>query len=106
MFWPRKKKNLRGQIFNLGSGIETSVNEIAKIIGGEKIHIPNRPGEPNRSQADIRKIKKELGWKPKILIKAGVKELLRNIERWSDAPVWTPKSIKKETKIWFELLKK
>jgi len=101
-----KKKNLRGQIFNLGSGIETSVNEIAKIIGGEKIHIPNRPGEPNRSQADIRKIKKELGWKPKILIKAGVKELLRNIERWSDAPVWTPKSIKKETKIWFELLKK
>tara|TARA_E500000178_G_C17032501_1_gene761307 strand:- start:1956 stop:2951 length:996 start_codon:yes stop_codon:yes gene_type:complete len=101
-----KKKNLRGQIFNLGSGIETSVNEIAKIIGGEKIHIPNRPGEPNRSQADIRKIKKELGWKPKILIKAGVKVLLRNIERWSDAPVWTPKSIKKETKIWFELLKK
>ena len=91
-----KKKNLRGQIFNLGSGIETSVNEIAKIIGGEKIHIPNRPGEPNRSQADIRKIKKELGWKPKILIKAGVKELLRNIERWSDAPVWTPKSIKKD----------
>ena len=101
-----KKKNLRGQIFNLGSGIETSVNEIAKIIGGEKIHIPNRPGEPNRSQADIRNVKKELGWKPKISIKAGINELLRNIERWSDAPVWTPKSIKKETKIWFELLKK
>jgi len=100
-----KKKNLRGQIFNLGSGIETSVNKIAKIIGGKKTYVPKRPGEPDRSQADIRKIKKELNWKPKISINSGVNELLRNIQRWSDAPVWTPKSIKKETKTWFKLLK-
>ena len=86
--------------------METSVNEIAKIIGGKKIHIPKRPGEPDRSQASIRKIKKELNWRPKISISSGVNELLRNINNWSDAPVWTPKSIKKETKIWFKLLKK
>ena len=101
-----KKKNLKGQIFNIGSGVETSVNEIAKIIGGKKIHIPKRPGEPDRSQASIRKLKKELNWKPKISISSGVNELLSNINNWSDAPVWTPKSIKKETKIWFKLLKK
>lgn len=100
------KKNLRGKIFNLGSGKETSVNEIAKIIGGKKITVPKRPGEPDRSQADITKIKYELGWSPKITVKAGVKELLRNIDNWSGAPVWTPKLIKKATKTWFKLLKK
>lgn len=100
------KKNLKGKIFNLGSGKETSVNEIAKIIGGKKINVPKRPGEPDRSQADITKIKNELGWSPKITVKAGVKELLRNIDNWSGAPVWTPKLIKKATKTWFKLLKK
>ena len=100
------KKNLKRKIFNLGSGKETSVNEIAKIIGGKKITVPKRPGEPDRSQADITKIKDELGWSPKITVEAGVKELLRNIDNWSDAPVWTPKLIKKATKTWFKLLKK
>ena len=101
-----KKKNLKGKIFNLGSGRETSVNEIAKIIGGRKINVPKRPGEPDRSQADITKIKKELNWKPKISIKSGVKELLKHIDNWSDAPVWTPNLIAKATKTWFKLLKK
>jgi UDP-glucose 4-epimerase len=100
------KKDLKGKIFNIGSGKETSVNEIAKIIGGKKITVPKRPGEPDRSQADITKIKDELGWSPKITVKAGVKELLRNIDNWSGAPVWTPKLIKKATKTWFKLLKK
>ncbi len=100
------KKNLKGKIFNLGSGKETSVNEIAKIIGGNKINVPKRPGEPERSMADISKIKKELGWKPKISIKMGINELLRNINNWSDAPVWTPRLISKATKTWFKLLKK
>ncbi len=100
------KKNLKGKIFNLGSGKETTVNEIAKIIGGKKINVPKRPGEPERSMADISKIKKELGWKPKVSIKMGIHELLRNINNWSDAPVWTPKLISKATKTWFKLLKK
>ena len=100
------KKSLKSQIFNLGSGKETSVNEIAKIIGGKKINVPKRPGEPDRSKADISKIKKELNWKPIISIKSGVNELLKNIDNWSDAPVWTPNSIMKATKTWFKLLKK
>ncbi len=100
------KKNLKGKIFNLGSGKETTVNEIAKIIGGKKINVPKRPGEPERSMADISKIKKELGWKPKVPIKMGVHELLKNINNWSDAPVWTPKLISRATKTWFKLLKK
>ena len=101
-----KKKNLKREIFNLGSGKETSVNKIAKIIGGKKINVPKRPGEPDRSQADIIKIKKKINWKPRISIQSGIKELLKNIDNWSDAPVWTPNLITKATKVWFKLLKK
>ena len=72
----------------------------------KKTYIPKRPGEPDRSLANISKIKRELSWKPKIKINEGVKELLKNINYWSDAPVWTPKKISKVTKSWFKLLKK
>ena len=76
-----------------------------KLLGEKKIHIPKRPGEPDRSKADIKKLKKKLKWKPNISIRQGINELLKNIHYWSDAPIWTPKSIKKETKVWFKLLK-
>jgi len=97
--------NKVGKIYNIGGGQEIKINKIAKLIGGKKIHIPKRPGEPSRSLADITKIKKDLSWKPKIKIEEGVKNLLSQIHYWKDAPVWTPKSIKKETKIWFKLLR-
>ena len=99
------KKSLKGKIFNIGSGKETTVNEIAKLIGGKKIFIPKRPGEPDRSVANIKKIKRELNWKPKITLKKGVNQLLKNLNNWSNAPVWTPTKIKSKTKMWFKLLK-
>lgn len=94
-----------GKIYNVGGGKEVSVNKIAKLIGGKSVSIPKRPGEPDRSLADISKIKKELNWKPKITIEEGVRDLAKKIHHWKNAPVWTPKSIKKVTKIWFKLLK-
>jgi len=95
-----------GKIYNLAGGKEVQVNKIASLIGGKTVKIPKRPGEPDRSLADIRKIKKDLNWKPKLKLEDGVKDLLKNIKHFKDAPVWTPKKIKKATKIWFELLKK
>ena len=94
-----------GEIYNIGAGKETKVNKIAKLIGGKKIYIPKRPGEPNRSLADISKIKKDLNWRPQITIEEGVKDLLKRIHFWKQAPVWTPKSIKKATKVWFKILR-
>jgi len=93
-----------GKIYNIGSGKEVKVNKIAKLISDKKIYIPKRPGEANRSLADISKIKKDLKWQPKIKIEEGVKSLLNKIHYWKDAPIWTPKSIKKETKNWFKFL--
>ena len=99
------KKGKPGEAYNIGGGKEVSVNKIANLIGGKKTDIPKRPGEPSRSLASIKKIKKHLGWRPKISIEQGISHLLKNISNWKEAPVWTPKKIKIETKIWFKYLK-
>lgn len=100
------EKSKVNKIFNVASGRETSVNRIAQILGGKRIKIPKRPGEPDRSLADISKIKREINWKPKIKIDKGVKLMLQIISDWKDAPVWTPKKIKQATKLWFKQLSK
>ena len=100
------KKSPKNKIYNLGSSKEITVNQIADLIGGEKIFIPKRPGEPDRSCADISKIKKDIGWEPKIDIEYGIKTLLDKIDDWKEAPVWTPEKIKIATKEWFNLLDK
>jgi UDP-glucose 4-epimerase len=100
------KKTPEKQIYNLGSGKEISVNKIAELIGGEKIYIPKRPGEPDRSCADIGKIKADLMWEPKMNIEDGVKTLLDTIDNWKEAPVWTPEKIQIATQEWFKVLDK
>ena len=99
------KKTKKGEIYNIGSGKEISVNKIASLIGGKKIFIPKRPGEPTRSKANINKIKKTLSWTPLVSIESGVNMMLNNIENWKDAPVWTPNKINKATKALFKFLK-
>ena len=73
-------------------------------VGGKKINIPKRPGEPDRTFADISKINSHIGWSPKITIEEGVAHLLSNIDYWKDAPVWTPDKIKEATSDWFKFL--
>ena len=97
---------VEGKIYNVGSGKETSVNKIANLISKKRISIPKRPGEPDRSLSDIKKIKKDLNWRPKVSIEKGVQDLLENLHHWKKAPVWTPIKIKKATKVWFKFLKK
>ena len=72
------KSNLKNKIYNLGSGKETSINEIAGLIEGKTIFIPKRPGEAIRSCANISKICRDINWKPKISITEGVKRLFNN----------------------------
>ena len=74
-------------------------------MGGDNIYIKKRPGEPDCTFADISKIKKKLGWRPKVKIDTGIKILLKNIKYWEKAPIWTPKKINIATKAWFKFLK-
>ncbi len=93
-----------GEIYNVGSGRTVSVNRLVELLGGEKTHIPKRPGEPDCTFADISKIVRDLGWSPKVSIEEGVAEVLKNIDYWRDAPVWTPESIANATHDWFKYL--
>jgi UDP-glucose 4-epimerase len=95
-----------GDIYNVGSGKAVSVNYIVKLLKGKKIFIKKRPGEPDITFADIKKIKKMLNWSPKISIENGIKKIMEeHINYWKEAPVWTPKKIDKATKLWFKYLK-
>jgi UDP-glucose 4-epimerase len=98
------KSDRIGQIFNVGSGATVSVNRLVELLGGEKVHIPKRPGEPDSTFADISKIRSELGWEPQVPIEEGVAEILKHIDYWRDAPVWTQDSIADATEDWFRYL--
>jgi UDP-glucose 4-epimerase len=97
--------NISNEIFNVGSGNTISVKRITNLLGGKKVYIRKRPGEPNCTFADITKIMKKLKWKPKIKIEKGISILLKEINYWQKAPVWTPKKINLATKDWFKFLK-
>lgn len=96
--------NIVQEILNVGSGNTYSINYLVALLGGKKVHIPKRPGEPDSTFADITKIKNLLGWTPKVTIEEGVQIMLNNIEQWRDAPVWDESSIEEATKDWFECL--
>jgi UDP-glucose 4-epimerase len=98
------KSDRIGQIYNVGSGATVSVNRLVELLGGDKVHIPKRPGEPDSTFADISKIKSELGWEPQVTIEDGVAEILKHIDYWRDAPVWSPDGIAKATEDWFRYL--
>lgn len=71
---------IAGEVFNVGTGREVSVNKIADLISKKKVFISKRPGEIERSVAGIKKIKKTINWKPKISIKQGINLFINNIE--------------------------
>ncbi len=91
-------------VFNVGSGQPHTVNELAAEIGGEYVVIPKRPGEPDITHADIRKIQQALDWHPRKAFDEGVAELVNNLDAYRDAPVWTPESIATETASWHRYL--
>jgi nucleoside-diphosphate-sugar epimerase len=74
-----------GQVFNLGSGENYSVNEIFQIVRGlldsklEPIYKPDLPGEALTTLANIDKAKK-LGWSPRVGLKEGLKSSIDFIE--------------------------
>jgi len=98
--------DIAGEIFNVGSDNTYSVNRLVDLLGGEKVYIPKRPGEPDITFADIAKIKAAMNWRPKVSLEKGVAVMLENIAYWRDAPVWTPDTIEGATAAWFKYLGK
>jgi UDP-glucose 4-epimerase len=93
-----------GEIYNVGTGQPVAVNRIVELLGGPSVFVPKRPGEPDCTHADNRKIAKDLSWRPQTSIESGVNVLLSRIADWQSAPVWTPESISQATASWFACL--
>jgi len=66
--------------FNIGTGIETSVVELAKALqksAGSNVPLsfaPARPGEQQRSAVSIEKAERVLGWKPQVTLHDGLEQ--------------------------------
>ena len=69
-------KEAYGQVYNVGSGVNYSVNEVAEMISSNVKYIPPRLGEARISLANIDKIYKTFAWKPQ-----------QNLEKWVKSAV-------------------
>jgi len=86
-----------GETYNVGSGIERSIEEIADLVlelTGKpetlKSIVPDRPGHDRRYLLDSSKLRRELGWKPDVDFEEG----LRRTADWY-----------RENRSWWEPLK-
>lgn len=86
------KKGKIGETYNVGSGVEKSVEEITEIILKElnqpdsmKEYVEDRPGHDRRYLLDTTKIENELGWKPETKFDEGIKQ---TIKWYQDQRVW------------------
>lgn len=73
-----------GETYNIGSGVEKSVEDIAAVILAElgksenmKVYVKDRPGHDRRYLLDWTKIRNDLGWQPIIDFDKGIKETIK-----------------------------
>uniref|UniRef100_A0A6C0JYE3 NAD-dependent epimerase/dehydratase domain-containing protein n=1 Tax=viral metagenome TaxID=1070528 RepID=A0A6C0JYE3_9ZZZZ len=55
-----------GEIYNVGTGVNYSVKELADMISTNQIHVESRPGEATETLADTTKLERVFNWKPTI----------------------------------------
>lgn len=65
--------------YNVGTGVNYSINEVAALIGGEVEFIPPRLGEAQLTLANSDKIRDALGWTPTVTLQQGL-EIIENYE--------------------------
>ena len=74
-------------VYNVGTGIETSVNDLFRIIVDltkvefKEVHGPAKRGEQARSVIDSTKLHRDLGWEPKVDLREGLR---RTVEYFRD----------------------
>ncbi|HUQ63957.1 MAG TPA: dTDP-glucose 4,6-dehydratase [Acidimicrobiales bacterium] len=81
-----------GETYNVGSGIERSIEEIADLVlaslgkpASLKTIVPDRPGHDRRYLLDSTKIRTELGWQPEVPFDDG---LTQTVEWYAKNRAW------------------
>lgn len=75
IFASQSDKVGKGEVINIGTGRNYSINEVAKLIGGEITQAKPRQFEVKETLAGNLKAKELLGWEPKISLEEGIKNL-------------------------------
>jgi dTDP-glucose 4,6-dehydratase len=86
-----------GETYNIGSGVEQSVEQIADAIltltgapTSLKQYVPDRPGHDRRYLLDHSKIGRELGWMPQVTFDEGLRDTVAWYRR--EAAWWRPRT--------------
>ncbi|MDO8676887.1 MAG: NAD-dependent epimerase/dehydratase family protein [Candidatus Azambacteria bacterium] len=72
-------KTGKGEVINIASGKVTTMEEVAKAIGGEIVFVPKRGFEVERHEADITKARELLDWRPKTDVLEWLKEFIKTL---------------------------
>ena len=94
------------QVSQIDQHFKDIVNKIVNASGKNLsiTHDLTKPSIRTKLALVSDKAKRELGWEPKVPIEDGISEILKHIDYWKDAPVWSPDSIAVATKDWFRYL--
>jgi UDP-glucose 4-epimerase len=78
---------VRGEIFNVGSGENISVQELANLISSDQTYSPRRAADAEVTLADIGKTRQVLGWSPTVPFNDGLAELqaMHGLRKLADA---------------------
>lgn len=80
-------KDASRQVYNVGTGEETSLATVVETIGTHLgiqptvVHEPERAGDIKRSVADVSRAHKELSWKPLVSFSKGIAHLCRDLRK-------------------------
>lgn len=69
-------KDFNAEIFNLGTGTNYSINEVAKLFNCDYMYIPKRRGEAEVTLADISFSQEHLGYEPSVSLKDYISEII------------------------------
>jgi dTDP-glucose 4,6-dehydratase len=86
------ERGREGETYNVGSGVERSVEEIADLVlgltgkpGSLKTIVPDRPGHDRRYLLDSSKLRRELGWEPEVGFDGGLRA---TVEWYAENRAW------------------
>ncbi len=73
------ERKWHGEVFNLGTGENYSINELVEMFECEKVHLSARPGESRETKADISRTTEMVGWRPRYNLKDYIQRKIREL---------------------------
>lgn len=102
-FYIAAKEGKDNEIYNIGSGKATTLNEITDCLKGNKSFLKNKEDEPTKTWADISKFQFHCSWQPRIPLESGIEFSVDVLQDWSKGEIWDKDKIDHHFETWFEV---